>query len=380
MAESNKFGYLVLTTGNKSETAVGYCTLYGDMAGGFAPIQDIYKTGVFELARFINSQGEEIIPETTITRPPSAELRENQKDTDSLPPYEILDGILKAYLEGNESISQMSQKWDRKTVERVVRMVDGSEHKRRQAPPGIKITTRNLGDDWKLPITNRYREGVPTNEEEGKLTDSEMSAIWQTVSLFRKERIEILLPQSMKLTDDVRQLIERIKTINGDGAFSCRAYNEGSLEILLRDKQENLKRIIVTTDEFTACIGKIIDKNPLLFRDERILNVNLPGTYRNEREKTEYQTRTITIAIFARLFEKGEGSPVETILKNILLNYFSDNVDEVNEFINNMGSSEDTAQSEDIRNRVLYFLGKIVRFSEALEIEQKYMREFLKYA
>ncbi len=156
MALSNKFGWLVLTTGNKSEMAVGYCTLYGDMSGGFAVIKDVPKMKVFELCEFINSQGKEIIPKTILTRPPSAELRPNQKDEDSLPPYNILDDILTDYVEKHHSINKISKKHQLELVKKVVKLVDQSEYKRRQSPPGIKITDRAFGKDWRLPIVNKY--------------------------------------------------------------------------------------------------------------------------------------------------------------------------------------------------------------------------------
>jgi len=160
MTISNKSGAIVLTTGNKSEMAVGYATLYGDMAGGFAVLKDVLKTLVYELAVYRNSLGEKpVIPHSAIEKPPSAELRPGQKDTDSLPPYEILDPILKAYVEDDRSFEEIvAMGFDRKTVERVMRMVDTSEYKRRQAPPGVKITTRAFGRDRRLPITNRYRD------------------------------------------------------------------------------------------------------------------------------------------------------------------------------------------------------------------------------
>jgi NAD+ synthase (glutamine-hydrolysing) len=159
MALSNKFGWLVLTTGNKSETATGYSTLYGDMAGGFAIIKDVPKTLVYELCRYRNSLSDtEIIPETVIEKPPSAELRPDQKDIDSLPPYEILDPILTAYVEEDKSIEQIiALGIDEKYVRQAARLVDGSEYKRRQAPPGIKITPRAFGKDRRLPITNRFK-------------------------------------------------------------------------------------------------------------------------------------------------------------------------------------------------------------------------------
>lgn len=159
MALSNKFGWLVLTTGNKSEMSVGYATLYGDMAGGFAVIKDVPKTMVYQIARCANRlAGRTIIPGRVMTKPPSAELRPNQKDTDSLPPYDVLDPILKAYVEEDRGFDEMLRMgFDRKTVERVIRLVDSSEYKRRQAPPGVKITRRALGKDRRFPITNQYR-------------------------------------------------------------------------------------------------------------------------------------------------------------------------------------------------------------------------------
>ncbi len=159
MAFSNKFGHLVLTTGNKSEMSVGYATLYGDMAGGFAVIKDVPKTMVYDLARLRNLRGTTpVIPKRTLDRPPTAELRPNQKDEDSLPPYEILDPILQAYVEEDRSLDEIIEAgFDRATVARVMTMVDGSEYKRRQAPIGIKITHRALGKDRRMPITNGYR-------------------------------------------------------------------------------------------------------------------------------------------------------------------------------------------------------------------------------
>ncbi len=157
MALSNKFGWLVLTTGNKSETSVGYSTLYGDTAGGFAVLKDVYKTQVYELARWRNARSP-VIPENTITRPPSAELRANQTDQDSLPPYDTLDAILREYVEEDRSIAEIARMGhDEALVRRVARMVDQAEYKRRQSPPGIKITPRAFGKDRRLPITNRWR-------------------------------------------------------------------------------------------------------------------------------------------------------------------------------------------------------------------------------
>jgi NAD+ synthase (glutamine-hydrolysing) len=158
MALSNKFGSIVLTTGNKSEMATGYCTLYGDMAGGYAVIKDILKTLVFALARWRNTQGE-VIPARIITRPPSAELRENQTDQDSLPPYDILDGIIKRYMEENAPVDEViAAGFDQATVNRVVRLIKVNEYKRRQAPIGVRITHRGFGRDWRYPITNKFTE------------------------------------------------------------------------------------------------------------------------------------------------------------------------------------------------------------------------------
>jgi NAD+ synthase (glutamine-hydrolysing) len=158
MALSNENGWLVLTTGNKSEIAVGYCTLYGDMAGGFAVIKDVPKTLVFELSEYVNrSRGREIIPESTIARPPSAELRPEQKDEDSLPPYPTLDGILHAYVEEDKAPDEiMAEGFDPEVVKAVIRMVNLNEYKRRQGPPGVKITPKAFGRDRRLPITNAY--------------------------------------------------------------------------------------------------------------------------------------------------------------------------------------------------------------------------------
>jgi len=159
MALSNKLGALVLTTGNKSEISVGYSTLYGDTAGGFSVLKDVWKTMVYQLAIFRNGRGGHVaIPERTITRPPSAELRENQTDQDTLPPYDVLDPILRMYVEEDRSVAEIAQLgYDAVLVRRIVRMVDRSEYKRRQSPPGVKITPRAFGKDRRLPITNRWQ-------------------------------------------------------------------------------------------------------------------------------------------------------------------------------------------------------------------------------
>ena len=159
-ALSNKFGWLVLACSNKSETATGYTTLYGDMAGGFIPLKDVPKTMVLELARYKNRQaGKEVIPPDVLTKAPSAELRPDQKDTDTLPSYDILDPILKAYVEDDVAIDQIiAMGFDRDIVTKVARLVDRSEYKRRQTAPGIKITPRDFGRDRRLPITNKFKE------------------------------------------------------------------------------------------------------------------------------------------------------------------------------------------------------------------------------
>ncbi|MGI9232040.1 MAG: NAD+ synthase [Woeseiaceae bacterium] len=157
MAISNKTGQMLLTTGNKSEMAVGYATLYGDMAGGFAPIKDCSKTMVYRLARYRNSRGE-AIPERVITRPPSAELRPDQKDTDSLPDYDVLDPILESFIEDDLSVAEITEQgFDRDTVLRILEMVKRNEYKRRQAPPGVRISGRAFGRDWRYPITSGYK-------------------------------------------------------------------------------------------------------------------------------------------------------------------------------------------------------------------------------
>ncbi|MCM8781682.1 MAG: NAD+ synthase [Candidatus Omnitrophica bacterium] len=161
MALSNKFGYLVLTTGNKSEISCGYCTLYGDMAGGFSVIKDVPKTLVYKLVKFVVNKKKEVIPRRIIARAPTAELRPDQKDTDTLPPYEILDPIIEDYIAKDKPIEAIAGKRDKKSlVLKVVRMIDKSEYKRRQAPPGIKITPTAFGKERRMPITNRFVEKI----------------------------------------------------------------------------------------------------------------------------------------------------------------------------------------------------------------------------
>ena len=156
MALSNKTGRLVLTTGNKSEMAVGYCTLYGDMAGGFAAIKDIPKTVVYKLCAYRNSLAP-VIPERILTRAPSAELRLDQTDQDSLPPYELLDAIVEGYMEQNQSIASLIERgFDEASVRKITRLIKLNEYKRRQAPPGVRVTTRAFGRDWRYPITSRF--------------------------------------------------------------------------------------------------------------------------------------------------------------------------------------------------------------------------------
>ena len=159
MALSNKFNWINLITGNKSEMATGYSTLYGDMAGGFAVLKDVPKTLVYELCKYINTlQGKDLIPETIITKPPSAELREDQKDEDSLPPYDILDAILKNYVEEDRSFQEIVDLgYDEAIVKRVTLLLDRSEYKRKQSPPGVKITPRNFGRDRRIPLINKYK-------------------------------------------------------------------------------------------------------------------------------------------------------------------------------------------------------------------------------
>ena len=157
MALSNKFGWLVVATGNKSELSVGYATLYGDMAGGFALLKDVFKTDVFRLARHLNERAERI-PATIIERAPSAELRPDQRDEDSLPPYERLDPILEAYVELDADRDQLvAHGLDPEEVERAIDLVDRAEYKRRQAPPGVRLTPKAFGRDRRTPITNRWR-------------------------------------------------------------------------------------------------------------------------------------------------------------------------------------------------------------------------------
>jgi NAD+ synthase (glutamine-hydrolysing) len=158
MALSNTHGWLVLATGNKSEIAVGYSTIYGDMVGGYALLKDVFKTDVFRLARHLNERaGRELIPVTTIERPPSAELRADQRDDQSLPPYEVLDSVLEAYIELDRSRDELVEQFDPAVVDRTLALVDRAEYKRRQAAPGVKLRPRAFGRDWRTPITNRWR-------------------------------------------------------------------------------------------------------------------------------------------------------------------------------------------------------------------------------
>ena len=158
MALSNTHGWLVLATGNKSEMAVGYATLYGDMVGGYALLKDVFKTDVFRLARHLNERsGRELIPVSTIDRPPTAELRAEQRDDQSLPPYDVLDRVLEAYVELDRSREELLEQFDPAVVEQTLALVDRAEYKRRQAAPGVKLRPRAFGRDWRTPITNRWR-------------------------------------------------------------------------------------------------------------------------------------------------------------------------------------------------------------------------------
>jgi NAD+ synthase (glutamine-hydrolysing) len=158
MAVSNKFGPMVVATGNKSEMAVGYATLYGDMVGGYAVLKDVFKTLIYELAKWRNKDGA-VIPQNSIDKPPSAELRPDQKDSDSLPPYELMDAVLERHIEADEGVSAIvAAGYDHALVSRLVRMVATNEYKRRQAAPGVKITTKAFGKDRRLPITNAYQK------------------------------------------------------------------------------------------------------------------------------------------------------------------------------------------------------------------------------
>jgi len=159
MALSNTYGWLVVSTGNKSELAVGYSTLYGDMVGGFALLKDVFKTDVYRLAEHVNAHtGRELIPDSTIERAPSAELRDDQRDSDSIPQYDALDPVLEAYVEEDRSREELLEECDPAVVERAVALVDRAEYKRRQAPPGVKLRPKAFGRDRRTPITNRWRD------------------------------------------------------------------------------------------------------------------------------------------------------------------------------------------------------------------------------
>jgi NAD+ synthetase len=168
MAMSNKFNHLLLTTGNKSELAVGYCTIYGDMCGGLAVISDLPKTTVWEMSRWINQDaGREVIPWSSIEKVPSAELRPNQTDQDSLPPYDVLDAILHRYVAEEQPAAEIiAGGYDEATVKRIIRLIDRSEYKRRQAAPGLKVTTRAFGSGRRMPIAQNYDQANPRHGEQ----------------------------------------------------------------------------------------------------------------------------------------------------------------------------------------------------------------------
>ncbi len=157
MALSNTYGWLVVSTGNKSELAVGYSTLYGDMVGGFALLKDVFKTDVYRLAEHLNDRaGRDVVPRSTIERAPSAELRDDQRDSDSIPPYDVLDPVLEAYVEEDRSREELAEEFDPAVVEQAISLVDRAEYKRRQAPPGVKLRPKAFGRDRRTPITNRF--------------------------------------------------------------------------------------------------------------------------------------------------------------------------------------------------------------------------------
>ena len=157
MALSNTYGWLVVSTGNKSELAVGYSTLYGDMVGGFALLKDVFKTDVYRLAEHLNDRaGRDVVPRSTIERAPSAELRDDQRDSDSIPPYDVLDPVLEAYVEEDRSREELAEEFDPAVVEQAIALVDRAEYKRRQAPPGVKLRPKAFGRDRRTPITNRF--------------------------------------------------------------------------------------------------------------------------------------------------------------------------------------------------------------------------------
>jgi len=157
MALSNTYGWLVVSTGNKSELAVGYSTLYGDMVGGFALLKDVFKTDVFRLAEHLNDRaGRDVVSRSTIERAPSAELRADQRDSDSIPPYDVLDPVLEAYVEEDRSREELAEEFDPAVVEQAIALVDRAEYKRRQAPPGVKLRPKAFGRDRRTPITNRW--------------------------------------------------------------------------------------------------------------------------------------------------------------------------------------------------------------------------------
>ena len=232
MAVSNAKGWIVLTTGNKSEMATGYSTLYGDSAGGFAVIKDVPKTLVYELCRYRNTQAvlEGLpgpIPDSVLDKPPSAELRPDQRDDQSLPPYEELDPVLQGYVEGDRTAADLvAEGFDPAVVDQVVRLVDGAEYKRRQMPPGVRITTKAFGKDRRMPITNRYRSSALEESAAGGLRRSVATGAWRGIDELAGAGRRLLLGREPDLRD-LRRLGDRAGP-TPTGAASTRRCGSGA--------------------------------------------------------------------------------------------------------------------------------------------------------
>jgi len=417
MAYSNKMGWMVLATGNKTESSVGFATLYGDMSGGFSPLIDVDKDLVFELSEFVNSKGEEIIPKTIITRPPTPELRkEKPLDSDKLPPYDILCDILRRLNEEDKTFVDISQDHDDTMIADVIRMVYMNEYKRQQGALGVKITKKALRGDRRIPITNKYRDTQkslieivdeyiartamkkgPGNRESQKVTPAEVENIGKTVNLFHENKIEIIMPQIFQNTltkqtnEAIKDIIraQRRETERDADIIDISGYSsEQHLMTLLRQEKPGVKRIVLTEGDMGKKISTLLGSDTglySLFKNIKLLQMELPKNYYTEdgmnfSEKTVHQARIITIAILARLLENGGRE--ETIIRGLLSDLLKGRIEgaTMSDFLDQLGASDESVTEQQIQDRVDYFLEKIVSLVSLLERELRIMKTFWTFA
>ncbi|MBF0217018.1 MAG: NAD+ synthase, partial [Candidatus Omnitrophica bacterium] len=412
MYACNRLNYLLLTTGNKSELAVGYATIYGDMAGGFAPIMDMFKTDVFKLAKHINrTKGDEIIPESTIGAAPSAELKENHYDSDKLPPYELLDQILEAYIERDESVAEMSQKWDPETVYRVVRMVEWNQFKRKQYPIGVKLTERSFGKDRRMPITNAFDDNphkidlwktkamlrklkgarekdegtagsdpvlklfaapYPGDKEEGA---GDTGKIFESLAALHKTPIELFIPESYGLSEGKLTAMKGIgKWLDPSKEFvRIRKYSDaGHLKRLLgADGVTGDKRMIITDAKNRPGLCELFIDDIGVFKDTRLISVDI-DELATPSEKNIHRVRGITLALLARLIDGDKTPSVEAVFKNILKFHMEES--DVDLYLRSL------KQDGDPEKAIGFFLKNVIKFSKIIAEEYNIMRTFWTYA